>query len=286
MIITPLMGSLAVGGLQTGLGLLGGMAQDKAAKQDYLNQRAFQDANSKFSAWQAGFSKRVTDANSEYSYWQETVNYNQQLSYSKSLQNLELVRAINQADVVGKNRAAAGGDFVLKSEAIGQALAEQGMQDAIALQQYTAAALKAQASVRARGREGASVDRLISDYARQAGDYTAIADINRKLRERQYSRQQASTVAEYLSRYNSQSFYEMQPYLEPIRPFMPLPALLTPGAPTMTGAGPSSGANALRIGSTLLGGIQTGLSINSQLQAYTDSGKAGAAAAAAGRAGR
>jgi hypothetical protein len=278
VVFTPLLGSLALGGLQTGLGIFGALNQNAAAQQDYLNQRAFQDASTRFSTWQASFSKRVSDANSQYQYWQETVNYNQNLAYARSLQNLEFVRAINQADVVGQTRAAAGADYINKSGAIADAMAEQSMQDAVALQQYTMQALKAQASVRATGREGGSVERLVNDYARQAGDYATIADINYRLRERQYTRQQTSAIAEYLSRYNSQSFYEVQPYLEPIAPFVPLPALLTPAAPSFTGASTSSGAGALNIGSALLGGVQTGLSAYGALSSYTNSGKTGALA--------
>ncbi len=77
---------------------------------------------------------------------------------------------------------------------------------------------------------------------------------NQGLRNRQYTREQAGTVAQYLSQYNSQAFYEAQPYLEPVAPFVPLPSLLMPPPPTMTGAGPSRAAGALRIGTSLLEG--------------------------------
>jgi hypothetical protein len=92
----------------------------QAQKQDYVNQKAFQNANSQYASWQAGFNKRITNANAQYNYWQETVNYNQNLAYSRSLQNYELLKEIAQAEVVGQTRAAAGASFVSSSEAINQ----------------------------------------------------------------------------------------------------------------------------------------------------------------------
>lgn len=269
VMISPLTGSLLLGGADAILGAFGASQQNAAARQDYINQRAFQDANNRFARWQASFNTRVADANAQYSYWQETVNHNQNLAYSRSLRNYETLKAIAQAEVVGETRAAAGAAFVSNSQAVSQAASEASMQDAVAQRQYQMAALKARGRAMATEQEGASVDRLINDYARQAGDFQAIQAINEGFRSRQYTREQAGQIADYLSRYNSQAFYEMQPYMEPVAPFAPLPALLEPPAPTMTGTGPSSGAAALRIGGTLLGGVQTGLSTYGALKKYT-----------------
>lgn len=262
----PITGGLILGGLQAGMGVLGGMAESAAAQQDYVNQRAFQNANTQFAQWQAGFNQRVTNANAEYNYWQETVNYNQNLAYSRSLQNYETLKAIAQVDVVRQTRGAALSNFVRSSEAINQAAAEASMSEAVAFQQYQVAALKARSRAMAGGQEGASVDRLINDYARQVGDYQTIQDINEGLRTRQYTREQAGAVAQYLSQYNSQSFYESQPYMEPMAPFMPLPALLEAPAPTMTGSGPSGAAAGLRIMGGLVGGVSAGFNTFAQLK--------------------
>lgn len=270
----PITGiSIAMGVAQGGLGILGASAENAAARQDYANQRAFQNANTRFARWQAGFNRRVTDANAQYNYWQETVNYNQNLAYSRSLRNYELLKEIAQADVVGETRAAAGAAYANTSQAISQAAAEQGVRNAVAFQQYQVAALKARSRVLATEREGASVDRLINDYTRQVGDYETIQEINDGFRKRQYSREQASAVAQYLNQYNSQTFYEAQPYMEPIAPFAPLPSLLEAPAPTMTGSGPSGAAAGLRIAGGLLGGVQTGLSTYSTLKSFSSSGK-------------
>lgn len=258
--VAPLVGSLILGGMNAGLGMLRGAYEGAAAQQDYLNQRAQQDANTAFAQWQAGFTKRITDANQQQQYWQSTLAYNQQLSYINSLRNFELSKAIAQAEVVGQTRAAAGADFALQSQALSQQLTEASMADAVAYQQYQVAALKARAAVAASGQEGASIDRLINDYARQQGDYEAIQQINEGLRNRQYNRSQTAQVTQYLSQYNSQQFYEQQPYLEPMRPFQPLPTLLSPPPPQFTGAPPSAGATALNMASGLMGGVQTGLS--------------------------
>ena len=252
-----------------------GIAGGAARAQQYKNDRAYQDANSTFAKWQASFTQRLTDAQSQQQYWQETVNYNQSLAYSKSLKNYELVKAYNQAELVGQTRQAAGGNFVRSSEALSQQFAERSMQDAVALQQYNVAALKGRASIRASGREGASIDRLINDYARQVGDMETITQINQNLRNRQYNREQAGAVAQYLSQYNSQDFYQMQPYMEPIAPFAPLPSLLAPAAPTMTGSGPSGAGAALKIGENLVGAAATGVSTYNSLSQWTGSGKTG-----------
>jgi hypothetical protein len=105
------------------------------------------------------------------------------------------------------------------------------------------------------------VDRIVNDYARQLGDYETLQSINRGLRTRQYTREQAGQVAQYLNRWNSQQFYEEQPYIDPVPPFAPLPTLLTPAPPSMTGAGPSGAAAALNIGTALMGGVQSTLSM-------------------------
>lgn len=256
-----------------GLGAIQAIAGYQAQKQDYINQKAFQGANSQFASWQAGFNKRVTDANAQHNYWQETVNYNQNLAYTSSLKNYELLKEIRQAELVGQTRAAAGANFARSSEALSQQMAEASMQDAVAYQQYQVAALKARGQVLAGNQEGNSIDRLVNDYARQVGDYQAIQSINEGLRTRQYNREQAGQVAQYLSQYNSQTFYEAQPFLEPIAPFAPLPSLLAAPSPTMTGSGPSAGAMALGIGTSILGGVQTGLSMGGQLGQYKNSGK-------------
>ena len=247
------------------MGVFQAGAQAAAARQDYVNQTAFQNANSKYAAWQATFNKRVTDANSQYQYWQETVNYNQNLAYSRSLQNFELTRAADQADVVGQTRAAAGANYIQQSQAVQDAMAERSMQDAVAYQQYTVQALKARSAVVAGNQEGASIDRYFNDYARQVGDYATLSQISQGLADRQYTRQQAGVLADYLSKYNSQSFYEMQPYMEPMAPFAPLPSLLQAPAPTMTGSPPSGAATALGVGSAVMGGVNSYFSAASAL---------------------
>lgn len=263
--------SIAFGAAQAGLGLLGAGAEGAAAQQDHANKVAFQNANTAFARWQAGFNARVADANAQYNYWQETVNYNQNLAYSRSLRNYETLKAIAQADVVGQTRSAAGAAFVGNTQAINQQAAEAGMREAVALQQYQVAALKARGRARASEQEGATIDRLLNDYVRQVGDYQAIQAINEGFRTRQFSREQAAQVAEYLSRYNSQTFYQEQPYMEPVAPFAPLPALLEAPAPTMTGSAPGGAATALRMGGALLGGVNAGLEMRSKLKPLSGS---------------
>lgn len=259
VMLTPAIAALGLGGADALFGAASSLLGGGAARQEYAQQRAFQDASARFAQWQARFSQRYANANSQQQYWQDTVNYNQQVAYAKQARNFETLRAIEQARVVGETRAAAGAAFIGDSAAIGESAAEASMQEAVAAHQYQMAALMARGRALASGAEGVSAERLINDYARQVGDYQAIQAVNQRLRDRQYSRQQAAAVAEYLSRYNSQQFYAEQPIMEPIAPFAPLPALLEAPPPTMTGAGPSGAATSLRLGSALLGSVQTGL---------------------------
>jgi hypothetical protein len=269
----PVTMGLGIGLARTGLNIFGAIAGNNAEQQEYLNQKGFQEANSVYAGWKSTVDLAMAGANQEQAYWQQTVQYNQDLAYARSQRNVDLVRAINQADTVRQTREGAGAQFILSSEANQQRLAEQAMADAVALQQYTVAALKNRASIRANPQAGASIDRLMNDFVRQEGDYRTITGINEGLRNRQFRREQAGVVAQYLSAYNSQAFYEAQPYLEPMAPFVPLPALLEPPPPTMTGAGPSRAAGALRIGTSLLEGANFTMGAVSQFRGMASSGK-------------
>ena len=166
-------------------------------------------------------------------------------------------------------------DYAVQAQALSEGVREQAMADAVSYYQYIHQGMKARSSVLASEREGQSVDRLVNDYARQMGDMQAIRNINEGFRNRQYTRQQAGQVANYLSKYNSQQFYQMQPYQDPIKPFAPLPTLTMPQPPSMTGAGPSQAATNLGYGNAILGGVNTGLSVWQGLQQFTNSGKPG-----------
>ena len=263
---------LILGGAQAGLRVLQGIAGYNAKAQEYINQKAFQEANSKFASWQAGFNARISDANKQHDYWKDTVNYNREFAWTNSLRNVELNRSIAQAETVAETRAAAGASYVRDSEAISQQYAEASMQEAVAAKQYKWRSLQARASAQVLNQEGASVDRIINDYSRQEGDYLTLMDINTKLRGRQYTRTQAGQIAGYISNWNSQSFYEEQPYMDPLAPFAPLPTLITPAPPTYTGGKPSMAAAMLNVGAGILGGATTAIGI-SKLGGMTPGGK-------------
>ena len=138
------------------------------------------------------------------------------------------------------------------------------------MQQYQYRMLQQSAGFQASNQEGQTADRFINNAARQMGDYQTLSAINQSLEARQYRRDQLSQVTEYLSQYNSQDFYQAQQYMDPIAPFAPLPALMTPPPPSMRGAAPS-GVSALDVGTAVLGGANTFLSLNSKV-AKTTSG--------------
>ena len=249
--------AVVLGAAQAGLGVAQSIFGYKAQAQDHLNQTVFNDYNNEFAQWQAGFNARINNANKQYNYWAQTVDYNNKLAYTHSLRNVETMKSIRQAETVGRTRAAAGAGFIQDSEAVTQQYQEKSMEEAVATQQYRWRALQARASVQAMGREGKSVDRIVNDYSRQVGDYEALQSVNAALRKRQFSRTQAAQVANYLSRWNSQQFYEEQPFIDPIPPFAPLPTLITPAPPTMRGGGPSKGAAILGAAGAVLGGVST-----------------------------
>jgi hypothetical protein len=257
VIIDPI--SAVVGGVSAGLGVLQGMAGDAARQQDYVNQTAYQNATSKFNRWQAGLNAQIQDLNSQYGYWAETVNFNQQLAYTSQLRSYDLAQEIAQADRVAQTRTGAGTDYLVNSQALSERFAEEGMARAVGMQQYTYRMLQQSSAFQAMAGEGNSTDRIVNNFARQAGDYETLQQINTKLAERQYTRQQLSQITDYLSKYNSQQFFEAQERMDPIMPFPPLPTMVMPPPPSMTGAAPQSNGF-LNVGSAVLGGFNTYLS--------------------------
>lgn len=268
-----------VGAISAGLGVLSFATGQKAdaaraaqERQNYEDQIRFQQANDKYAKWMAQINAKITTTEKQYKYWAETVNYNQNLAYVNQLRNYEVVKGIRQAGQVAKTRTSALADYSLQAQALSAQLQEQATADAVSYMQFVHQGVKARGTLMATEREGKSMDRLIGDYARQVEDFQTIQRINRNFRENQYTRQQAGQVAQYLSRYSSQQFYEKQPYQDPLPPFQPLPTLVMPQAPSMTGGAPAntSGINTF---SNILGSVNAGLGLYGQLSQFTSSGR-------------
>ena len=94
--------------------------------------------------------------------------------------------------------------------------------------------------------------------------------MNQKFRDRQYTRDQAGNISQYLNQYNSQQLYAMQDIQDPIAPFAPLPTLVNPAGPSFVGAAPS--ASTAFLGSAL-GAVGAGINTATALKKYTNSGK-------------
>jgi hypothetical protein len=257
--------SLGIAGVTTALNLIQGDAAQKAKQQDYLNQVAFQNVNSEFNQWQATFNASTQNLNSQYQHWAKTVDYNQNLAHVQQLRNFEFAKELEQAKRVGQTRASAGANFVVNSAAIQQQLQERGMQEAVAIQQYAYRALQGSAAFQAGMQEGKSSDRYVNDFARQVGDFTTLKKIGEGLRNRQYRRDQMAAVTRYLNEYNSQTFYEKTPYMDPIAPFPPLPTMVTPPPPSMTGGAPASNGF-LNAASSVMSGVGTYLDTASSIK--------------------
>lgn len=258
--------SLGVAGLGFGLDLLGANAKAKAEQQEYLNAKAYQDATSRFNSWQASFNAKNRDFDNSYKYWQETVNYNQQRAYTAQMRNYDLAQGINQAEKVFETRVGAGVNYVQNSQALADRFAEEGMSQAVALQQARYRMLQNSSSYRAGMQEGNSSDRIVNDFSRQMGDYETLLEINQGLRDRQYKRDQLGQVINYLNQYNSQDFYKAQERWDPIAPFAPLPTLVMPAGPRLDGAAPPTGVRPLQLGSALLGGVNTYMNTATQIK--------------------
>ena len=268
VVITPMMlagGQAVLSGVQGFLGY-------QAKQQDYLNQRAQQKASAEFAQWTASNQARTQDLNNQYSYWQAQINHGQELAYAGQMRSFELSKAINQAEVVSRTRASAGSNYEQNSAALADAFAQQSMADAISMMQYKQQALRQQASVTASGREGLNVDRYIVDYARQVGDMETMRQLNEGFRERQFTRDQAGQIANYLNQYNSQQLYEAQDVLDPIAPFPPLATLVNPAGPSFTGAAPSAGSAFL---GTAINAANNALGTYNMAKSWTNSGRRG-----------
>ena len=249
---------MALGGLQFGMGLLQGQADANAKQQAYLNQTAFQDATTQFNQWQASMNAQRNDLNQQYKYWGDTVRFNQQGAYTQQLRAVEFAKEVAQAEVVFSTRASAGADYANQSQALAAQLQERGMAEAVAVQQYRYRSLQSSAAYQAAGQEGNSMDRYVNNYAKQAGDFAALKQIEAGLREGQYTRAQQGQIATYLSRYNSQQFYERQPYMDPVAPFPPLPTMVTAPPPSFRGGAPG-GMTGLQVAGLGLGAINTSM---------------------------
>lgn len=258
--------SLGVAAVSTGLSFLTANAQEQARQQEYLNQTAFQNATTQFNQWQAGFNADMQNLNNQYSYWATTVDYNQKLGYTQQLRNYEFAKEIDQASRVAQTRASAGAGYAVNAAAVQQQLQERGMQEAVAIQQFAYRALQSSAAFQASMQEGKSSDRYVANYSRQMGDYKTLKNIEQGLRDRQYNRDQLAQITRYLNEYNSQTFYEKQPYLDPVAPFPPLPTMVTPPPPSMTGSAPAS-MSSLNAGTAVLGGVNAYLGTAAKIKA-------------------
>lgn len=266
VVITPAMLAVGQGALSFGLGLFG----NQSKQQEYLNQQAQREASAEFAAWSSSQQQQQTDLNNSYSYWQQQVNYGQEVNYANQLRNFELARSIDQAELVAQARTGAGANFMQASEAAAEAFSQQSMADAVSLMQYRQQALRAQATTSVGLNAGQSSDRYLADYARQAGDMASLQMMNQSFRDRQYTRDQAANISQYLNQYNSQQLYEMQDIQDPIMPFAPLPTLVNPAGPSFVGAAPSAGSAFL---GSAIGAVGAGLNTYSATKKWTDSGR-------------
>lgn len=257
--------ALGVAGVQAGLGMIQGAAADAARKQDYLNQSAYAGATAEFNKWQAGFNYKLNSLNSQYGYWRDTVNHNQNLAHVSQLRGYELAKELAQAQRVAEARTGAGANYAVQSAAIQQQLQERGMQEAVAMQQYRYRALQSSAAYQASAQEGQTMDRFVAGFAKQVGDYQTLQAINQQFQNRQFRREQLSLVTSYLNQYNSQQFYEPTPYMDPVAPFAPLPAMVMPAGPSMKGGAPAN-TMGLTAGTALIGGVNTYLDTSAAIK--------------------
>ena len=267
--------AILLGAGQAGMGIMQSIMGGNAQQQEYKNQQKMQKASAQYASWASNRQVEIQDLNNQYQFWQQKVKHGQDLVYTNQLRNYELSKAYQQAENVTLTRASSQANYAQSSQALSEQFAQQAAADSISMQQYMVQGLRARAQIAAGDQEGNSVDRRMNDYFRQVGDQQTIQTINAGFRAGQYNRQQAGTIAQYLNQYNSQQFYQMQEFQDPIPPYAPLPTLVMPAGPTMTGAPPSQGAMGLNIGSAVLSGIGTYMGASANLAKYKSSGGGG-----------
>ena len=258
MAIDPVIGGIATGLLGYGQGI----AESNARRQAHADSVAFQEVETEYAGWIAEVQRDEQDLNNQYTFFQERVNWGQDNIYVAGLRNYELSKAINQSKVVADTRISAAADYINQSDAINAAAAEQAMADAMSSYHYKLQGLRMAASAEAGG--VGMIDRIQQDFSRQVGDMNTMQAISQQFKDRQLTRQQAGAIATYLARYNSQQFYEVQEYQDPLMPFAPLPTLVSPIPPSMTGAAPSASMGAF---SAIAGGVGQGLNTYTGLEA-------------------
>ena len=251
MVLDPVTGWAVASG---GASFLQGMLNYGAQKQQYVNDVAYKKASDEFASWNASLQASQINVNNKYKYWQQRVNYGQDQAYVLNQRNVELSKAVAQADVVARTRASAGANYVQASDAITARLEQESMSEAMSMFHTRTQTLRAMASTEAAGI--GDIDKQLIDYARQVGNRQTISDLNNGFRNAQFSRDQAGAIANYLNEFNSQQFYTQQEFQDPLPPFPPIPAMVGAVPPSMGGSAPSASAAFL---SSAAGGFSAGM---------------------------
>jgi hypothetical protein len=180
----------------------------------------------------------------------------QQFAYQQmqasSARNFEQMKANQQEEMTRINRMLADNSFSDVISQLNLRLQQDQAASSQEQQKGAIAGLKARGEIAASGRLGNTVDNLVADVWRQQAQFDFATSQNLAFTGDQIQQQKRGAAAERGSRIASQQAYIKQPVLDPLEPlYQKSPSML----PFI-----------LQGGSSILGGVSTGISTYGSLQ--------------------
>ncbi len=179
-------------------------------------------------------------------------NYRFQQMQASSARAFEQLKSQQQAAIMEQNRFLADQAYENDISQLNLRLMQEQEAAAQKMQQATLASRQAQGEIRATGRLGATVDNLIADYYRQQAVFDYATERNLAFASTQTQMEKMSAAARRGSRLASQQPYLEQPVLDPLEPIYQ--------------SAPSATPYILGGVSSVIGGVQTGMSTYGQIQ--------------------
>ena len=198
-----------------------GIGQSIASAQAAQNQVAFANAQA-----QQGFQFQQMQAS--------------------SARNFEQMRANQQEELMRINRLMADNAYANDIATLNSRLMQEQAAASQEQQKGAIAGTKARGEIIASGRLGNTVDNLVADFYRQQAQFDYATSQNLAFTGTQVQLQKQGVAAERGSRIASQQPYIQQPVLDPLEPIYQSKPSVTPFI--------------LQAGSSVLGGINTGMS--------------------------
>lgn len=207
----------------------------------------------------AGYQQQVQNTN--YANAQAEQNFRFQQMTANAQRGFEQMKKSQQDNLMAMTRTMADRAFENDIAQLNARLMQEQEAGAQKQQQAAKGAMQARGEVLASGRLGNSVDNLVADYYRQQAAFDYATERNMAFTTAQVQQQKRGVAAERGSRIASQQAYIMQPILDPLEPIYQ--------------AKPSKAGMIIGIGSSILGGVSTGMGTAAQIKGAGYSFKGG-----------